>query len=137
MSGKASMEAMKAEALERMKLLKLHQNPVREFQNEGKLNLSERFGALFWLNEEQEKLVRDWESKTGYLVYHVIHTRMEFGDTLSLLYVSTFQEEWAKDRENIRDGEALAYVMNLDDDICSEYGYIGIKPMFGGVIREW
>ena len=134
---KISMEAMKAEALERMKLLKLDRRPVREFREERTLNLTEQFGSLFWLNEEQEKLVRDWERKTGYLVYRVIHTCMEFGDTLSLLYVSTFQEEWAQDRRNIRDGEALAYVMNLDDDACSEYGYIGIRPMFGVVIREW
>ena len=130
-------EEMTEEALERMKLLKLHANPVKEFRKDGKLNLSEGYGALYWLDDEQERLVRAWEKKTGNLAYHVIHTRYEFGDTLSLLYVSKFQEEWPKDREDLRNGTALAYVMNLDYGDCSEYGYIGIKPMFGGVIREW
>lgn len=34
------MEMMKAEAIRRMKLLKLHQNAIKEFETEGKLNLS-------------------------------------------------------------------------------------------------
>ena len=128
---------MVKEALDRMKLLRLHQNAVREFRDEGKLNLSGVYGALYWLNDEQKKLVRDWEEKTGNLVYHVIHNRMEFGEMLNLLYISRNPEEWTKDRTDIQNEEALVYVINLDDDICSEYGYIGIRPMFGGVIRVW
>ena len=130
-------EEMVKEALDRMKLLRLHQNAVREFRDEGKLNLSGVYGALYWLNDEQKKLVRDWEEKTGNLVYHVIHNRMEFGEMLNLLYISRNPEEWTKDRTDIQNEEALVYVINLDDDICSEYGYIGIRPMFGGVIRVW
>ena len=128
-------EEMVKEALDRMKLLRLHQNAVREFRDEGKLNLSGVYGALYWLNDEQKKLVRDWEEKTGNLVYHVIHNRMEFGEMLNLLYISQYPEEWSKDRADIEKGEILAYAMNLDDDVCSEFGYIGIRPMFGGVVR--
>lgn len=130
-------EEMVKEALDRMKLLRLHQNAVREFRDECKLNLSGVYGALYWLNDEQKKLVRDWEEKTGNLVYHVIHNRMEFGEMLNLLYISRNPEEWMKDRTDIQNEEALVYVINLDDDVCSEYGYIGIRPMFGGVIRVW
>ena len=137
MKTQVSREAMIAEALDRMKLLDLHPNPIQEFKEEGKLNLSEQFGALFWLNDEQERLVRDWEKKTGNLAYHAIHTMTEYGELLSLLYVSGYTEEWAQDRGNIRAEEALAYVMNLTYPDCSEYGYIGIRPMFGGVIQIW
>jgi hypothetical protein len=35
----------------------------------------------------------------------------------------------------LKDGYACAYVMNLDDEWCSEFGSIGIKPQFGGVVR--
>ena len=136
MKTQVSREAMIAEALERMKLLDLHPNPVKEFKKEGKLNLSET-GFLFWLDDEQERLVRDWEKKTGNLVYHVIHSKTDCEEILSLLYVSGYTEEWAQDRGNIRSGEALAYVMNLTYPYCSEYGYIGIRPMFGGVIQIW
>lgn len=44
------MEMMKAEAIRRMKLLKLHQNAIKEFEAEDKLNLS-RGGFLYWLND--------------------------------------------------------------------------------------
>ena len=126
---------MLKEALERMLLLELHPNAVREFEKEGKLNLSERFGALFWLDEAQEKMVREWEKKTGNLVYHAIRNFYDIGEMLSLLYVSRYPEEWPEDRAGIGSGEVLAYVINVDDDICSEFGYIGIRPIFGGVVR--
>lgn len=49
-----TMEMMKAEAIRRMKLLKLHQNAIKEFEAEDKLNLS-RGGFLYWLNDVQKK----------------------------------------------------------------------------------
>lgn len=40
-------EQQKLEAVERMKLLKLHPNAIREFTEEKKLNKSEGMGILF------------------------------------------------------------------------------------------
>ena len=133
----ASREDMKAEALERMKLLQLHANAIREFRDEDKLNLSGVCGALYWLSDEQKKLVRDWEKKTGNLVYHVIHGYYDEDEMLNLLYISRDKSEWTRDRENIADEEILAYVVNLSYGYGSEYGYIGIRPVFGGVVRVW
>lgn len=130
-------EQMKAEALERMKMLQMHQNPIKEFEKYGKLNLSEQNGALFWLTDEQEAAVWDWEAYTGNMVYHVIHNYMEFGELLNLLYVSQYPEEWKMDHDDIRDGHAIAHVMNLSEPEFSESGSIGIKPIIGGVIRIW
>lgn len=56
------MEMMKAEAIRRMKLLKLHQNAIKEFEAEDKLNLS-RGGFLYWLNDVQKKMIADFEKK--------------------------------------------------------------------------
>lgn len=42
-------ELMKDEAVKRMKILDLHENVIHEFENESKLNLSERQGFLYWL----------------------------------------------------------------------------------------
>ena len=131
--------AMKAkqrtEALKRMELLKLHENVIDDFKEIALLNQSEHGGILYWVEGEMEKKIREWEEKTGNLVYHVIHDYTEFGELLSLLYVSTYEDEWETDREDIQDGYALAYVMNLTDDWCSEYGSIGIRPQWGGVVR--
>lgn len=120
-----------------MKLLKLHKNAIDEFREEGKLNLSEQTGALYWLSDEQLELVRRWESETGNLAYHVIHCYTEFGELLNLLYVAKYAEEWDLDRSDLDAGSAFCYVMNLDDGFCSEFGSIGIQPMIGGVRRIW
>ena len=125
----------RTEALKRMELLKLHENVIDDFKEIALLNQSELGGILYWVEGETEKKIREWEEKTGNLVYHVIHDYTEFGELLSLLYVSTYEEEWETDREDIQDGYALAYVMNLTDDWCSEYGSIGIRPQWGGVVR--
>ena len=125
----------RTEALKRMELLKLHENVIEDFKEIALLNQSEFGGILYWVEGEMEKKIREWEEKTGNLVYHVIHDYTEFGELLSLLYVSQYEDEWETDREDIQDGYALVYVMNLTDDWCSEYGSIGIRPQWGGVVR--
>lgn len=125
----------KLEAITRMKTLKLHENPIREFQEEGVINLSENGGILFWLNDDQQQHVRAFELKYNAVVYHVIHNYTEFGEMLAFLYVSDDKDEWDYDRVDLKEGYACAYVKNLDDDICSEFGSIGIKPQFGGLVR--
>ena len=125
----------RTEALKRMELLKLHENVIEDFKEISLLNQSELGGILYWVEGEMEKKIREWEEKTGNLVYHVIHDYTEFGELLSLLYVSTYEEEWEMERDDLVDGYPLAYVMNLTDDWCSEYGSIGIRPQWGGVVR--
>ena len=39
------------------------------------------------------------------------------------------------DREDIEQGRSLAYVLNLDDALCSEYGSIGLAVSGGGLVR--
>lgn len=125
----------KQEAIARMKLLKLHENVIREFEKEGIVNLSENGGFLYWLNGDQQAIVDDFEKEHGALVYHVIHNFTEFGELYALLYVSKDEDEWEYDRDDLKAGCALAYVKNIADDFCSEFGSIGIKPQFGGLIR--
>lgn len=132
--------AQKHEALLRMKKLDIHENAIREFKEEGKLNLSEpamgnRIGVLYWLNEVEEKMVRKWEKETGHLVYHVIKNNLvELGLCYSFLYVSKDPDVWQTDNEDMEEGIQFAYV-KTPDDYCSEYGTIGIRPAFGGVVR--
>ena len=50
----------KEQALERMKLLKIHKNPINEFKNENKINYSEQ-GALYWVGNELKEYIENWE----------------------------------------------------------------------------
>ena len=130
-----TLKEKKTEAIARMKMLKLHENPIREFEKENKLNLSEHGGMLYWLSDEQKAMVKDFEEENNALVYHVIHNYMDFGELLTFLYVSDYKEEWKLDRNDLKQGYALAYVKNIDDDFCSEFGSVEIKPQFGGLVR--
>lgn len=130
-------EKQKAQAIERMKKLDIMEQPVKEFEEEGKLNLSENGGLLYYLNEDEQKMVDDFEKENNGLVYHVIKSRTTIGLMYALLYVSEYLEEWKMDMEDLGAGQALAYVVNMDMPDCSEFGTIGIKPSIGGLIRTW
>ena len=128
-------QEQKIEALARMKMLKLHKNAINQFDKEDVLNLSEGYGALYWLDENQKEYVKTFEEKYNSVVYHVIHNITEFGELLAFLYVSNEEDEWGYDRDDLKDGYACAYVKNLDEEAFSEFGSIVIKPSFGGLIR--
>lgn len=132
----ADKNAMKAEALERMSILKLHPNIIKEFECANKLNYSYSvLGFLYWLTDETQARVDKFEKETGYLVYHVIENDAEIGRLITFLYVSTTTDEWESERKNLRDGCPIGYVVNTDDENCSEFGSVGIKSLNGGVVR--
>ena len=137
------LEKQKAEALARMQMLGL-MGCVRKAFRGGKLYYSERQNAfmnavLYFVDNEPKwaKKIKDIEIAKGILVYHAQLTHTTMGDMLSLLYVSSHEQEWASDRNALAQAETCAYVMNLDDPDCSEFGWIGIKPAMGGVVRTW
>lgn len=130
-------EQMKEEAIARMTLLRIHSNAIHEFQTENLVNYSQ-FGVLFWLTEEQQKRVDEFEKQSGNLVYHVIENHyVELGRMLTFLYVSPYMDEWERDRKELEAGEPLVYVANLSDEVCSEYGHVGIVSSNGGLRRTW
>ena len=79
---KVPFERKKQEALDRMKMLNLFENAIKEFQQESKVNMSE-CGFLYWLDDEQTKMVSEFETEHDALVYHVIHNYTEFGELLT------------------------------------------------------
>lgn len=125
---------MKNEAIQRMEITGLYPKVIDEFRDENKLNLSDN-GWLFWLSEDYQKRVNAFEAETGNLVYHVIETNTTLGKMLSLLYVSSCPDEWDEDRADLKNCCPLVYVINLDDEYCSEFGSIIIRNLFGGLVR--
>ena len=130
-------ERQKQVAIERMKKLGIIEQPIKEFEEDGKVNLSENGGLLHWLNDDEQKMVDDFEEEDNGLVYHVIKSHTTIGLMYALLYVSEYEEEWEMDMEDLGTGQALAYVVNKDMPDCSEFGTIGIEPSIGGLRRTW
>lgn len=123
------------EAIERMKMLKLDKGCIEAFIK-GKVWESEGYGALYEVNDEEQKIIDKFEaSHEGCLVYHMIHNMYEFGECYSMLYVSNDTDEWQSDKDDIKEGYVFAYVENVDSDWCSEFGSIAVKPSFGGLVR--
>ena len=130
-----SKEERFIEAIERMKMLKLDNSCIEAFAK-GKVWESEGFGALYEVNDEEQKIINKFESNhKDCLVYHMIHNVYEFGECYSILYVSPDTDEWQRDKEDINEGYVFAYVENVDNDWCSEFGSIAVKSQFGGLVR--
>lgn len=131
-----NMDIVKAEVLERMKLLKLHPNVIKEFQDENKLNRSEfGNGILYWLTDEEQQLVNEFEKEhEGYLVYHVIKTEtIDFGTVYDLLYITQNENEWSSEREELKDNIVYSYTVTE----FAECGPIQIKLVNGGLARVY
>lgn len=125
---------VKDEAIKHMKLLQLHPNVIKEFQDENKLNRSEfGLGIVYWLTDEEKQLVSNFENEhKGYLVYHVIKTITQDSEIVyDLLYVTEDTKDWIPDREYLQDNLVLSHTITRD----SESGLIKIKKINGGLTR--
>lgn len=93
---KISTERKGAEAIKRMKALNIIGDAIEQFRKSGQIMCSEPpMGALYWIDDEQKKLVEEFEQEHNALVYMVIRTYFaEFGKMDALLYVSDYKEEW-------------------------------------------
>lgn len=132
-----SMEIKKTEAINRMKALDLYKSYIKAFEDRDEIFMSEMTGGVYEFSENTALVdkIKEFETEHNALVYHVIRTVTQFGELYTFLYVSDYKEEWDMDNEDIKDGYALAYVWNKDDEWCSEFGSIGVKGYCGGIIR--
>ena len=142
-------ETMYEEAKERLKLLGLHKNVLREFVQNHTVYYSERnqmgkaaYGILYWIrnNPRWQNEIQKLEEENGIVVYHAIHSYTAFGEVLDLLYVSKYSEEWEYDRQGLmeKDPEYGHFVMSLCWNLSmedTEFGEIGIREAGGGLIR--
>lgn len=130
----------KAEAVRRMKLLGIYPETIRQFEKGNFVSISmPPMGAFFWAQDEDLARIKEFEETHNALVYVVVRTfYRELGRLDSYLFVGDEGDEWANERQSLRNGEAFAYVYNHDCDWCSEFGYIGIKPTLAAeLVRTW
>lgn len=70
-------------------------------------------------------------------MYAVTHEKTSIGEMYDFLIVSAHHEEWDDTifQTATRTFYAYAYVWNVDDDYCSEFGDIVISCFGGGIKR--
>ena len=136
-----SRDEKKIEAVERMKLLGIYPETIRQFEKKDIVSISEPpFGAYYWAEGEDLKRIKEFEEEHNSLVYTVIRSYFrELGKMDSYLFVSDYKvEEWEMDSNDIKHGQALAWVYDHDDPDFSEFGSIGIKlAPAAGLVRTW
>ena len=129
-------ESMKQEAIERMEILKIQKRAIKEFKEQSKLNKSEgKLGKLYYLNEQEIELVKEYERKSNVLIYHIIHTISNLGETYELLFVAKEDDDWKDEKKDLKRGFATAKVIVVNYKLDSEIGVIGFETRNGGIVR--
>ena len=133
-------EKIKNECIRRMKILKLHDEGFHtclgDFRKNEQAWKSEFYGILYWLDEEEKKIVKDFEEKYKEYeskVYHCYKAHTQFGEILYLFYCSNQADEDKDFDYNIKDNIIWCYAYNISDPGLSEFGTCYIRPKFGGV----
>lgn len=132
------MERMKAEAVKRLKWLKIPE--LDEAFAKGIVKVSDGTNGdvkLRNLTIYEKCMVTNFEKIQHAIVYHTILTETKFGKMLSMLFVGKYEDEWSMDKEYFEYSCAQVYVENLDYPDCSEIGTIGIKCTDKGIIRTF
>lgn len=98
-----SREDKKTEAVERMKLLHLFPETIRQFEQEDYVSLSEPpVGAFFWIDDKGLSAVRKFEDEYNALVYVGVRAYTTIGVMDAFLYVSDHKEEGCADRIDLQ-----------------------------------
>lgn len=133
-----SINEKKAEAIKRMKMMHLIPDAIKQFKDGDQIMVSEPpFGGLYWIEDELQSRIKEFEEKNNALVYLVVRAFTSFGKMDSLLFVSDYKEDWDIEKEDIKDGIVFSYTINYDMPDCSEMGSIGFRSIGGGVLRTY
>ena len=128
----------KEKAIELIKKLDIYKPYINGFENRGRVCFFENFGG-FWVDQEPLILskIKELEEKYNCLVYAVTHEMTGIGEMYDFLIVSNYPEEWDDTLLQADDGTfyVYAYVWNVDDDYCSEFGDIVVRSFGGGIKR--
>lgn len=128
---------MKAEAVKYMGILKLDKRCIQAFKakKQSVWMSSGPFGGLYEADEKLKNMIKDVETEHDIIVYHVVENMVYGMRCYSMLCVCKYPEEYEMNEEDLKDGYAFSYVLNVDAPDCSEFGTICVKPTFGGLRR--
>ena len=128
------LENAKKEAVDCLGILDLHKLIPK--YKDGSIYKSIQ-GFLYWLDEDEKKMVAEFEQENNAVVYHIIHQKTNIGELYNLLFVNLDDSEWDIEREDLKNEQALAYVVNKTYPESSEFGMIGMQRIDGGLKRIW
>jgi len=130
----ATKEEMKQEAIERMQILGFSNRIIHIFENENYYFKSEN-GLLQRPTYEECKIAENHAKEFGYIVFHLLHSYSNIGETLECFTVSPYKEDWDFERALLRENIIMVYAYNYTKPEYSESGSIKIQKSISGYIR--
>jgi Phage-related tail protein len=131
-------QTKKDKAIELMKQLGIYQPYIDGFKDEDKVCFFEMY-AGFWVYQEPEieKKMKEIEAEYKCVVYAITHEFTDFGELYDFLIAPNNKCDWDNliYKQSKTEHIAFAYVWNKSDDLCSEFGSIGVKSFGGGIRR--
>ena len=125
-------------AIQFMQQLKVDKSCIAAFEKTGKIYCFEDFVATE-INPDSAlgKKIKEFENEHQCLVYAVTHDYMTFGECYDLLFVSPWSEDWDHILKYCGNNIFLVnvYAWNVDDEKCSDMGYVNIINVDGGIGR--
>lgn len=125
-------------AIKALKTLNIYKPYIDEFKLNNKVCFFENYGG-FWIKQEPALYTKmqEIEAKYGCTVYAVTHEKTNIGEMYSFLIISKYEDEWESLIQDLGNNKFLvyAYVWNIDDDYCSEFGDIIVQSFGGGIKR--
>lgn len=129
-----NIERMKQEAIRRMKTLNINNLCIHAFDDDMKLYCSTS-GAVRELTLKEKAMIYKYNSWSDCLVYHVIHSLSNIGETYEMLTVSNYPEDWSIETRYIDKGIIMVYSENLTHPDWSESGSIEVENYKGALFR--
>lgn len=123
-------------AIQLLKKLDIYKPYIKGFKDDDLICFFENYGGYWTFQEPKiQNKIQELEEK-GVMVYAVTHEFTEFGELYDFLIIPSNKEDWddlVTLSDDIHKFYAFAYVWNVDDDCCSEYGTITVKSLYGGL----
>ena len=131
-------QQQKEVAIKLMETMDLYKPYIRAFKEHDTITMYEQYGG-YYLEDGDSILakIREFEKEHNCLVYAVTHEYTSFGECYDYLIVPQYKEEWDDiiSYSNQTKHVIFAYVRNVDDEWCSEFGDITVNQFGGGLAR--
>ncbi len=131
-------QQQKEVAIKLMETMDLYKPYIKAFKEHDTITMYEQYCG-FYIDEKEEiySNIIKFEEEHNCLVYAVTHELTDFGECYDYLIVPQNKEEWETllFYSNKTEHVIFAYVRNVDDEWCSEFGDITVKQFGGGLAR--
>lgn len=118
------------ECIKRLKILKLDDTIIKDFENNNILYVSEINENVSRLTDKQLELVTQYESTYNVRIFHLVHLKTTNKDLLYCLYVSSKKHEWKLEQRDLD----LGFAETICFKNVIEIREVGIQTKDGKIV---